>query len=143
MKRLMLSLILIVAGCGEVPRDIEGTFEQVRDGRLFRVGIIAGPSLDPRRQQLFLDAVQRRSGARPEVTIDATEPLLGQLERGELDLVIGPMSKSSGWRRRVHFMPLRRELGPAGDLELVSMARNGENRWIALLHREAKRVMEL
>lgn len=142
MKRLMLGLVLLVAGCGELPRDVEGTIERVSGGRLVRVGIIAGPSLDPRRQQLFLDAVQRRSGARPEVTIDATEPLLGQLERGELDLVIGPMSKSSGWRRQVHFMPLRQELGPAGDLELVTMARNGENRWIALLHREARRVAE-
>lgn len=134
--------LLALTGCDKIPKDVEGTLDRISSSGEFKAGIVPGHPLDARRQQSFLSAVSRSAHARPQVTIDATEPLLGQLDRGEIDLVIGPMAKASGWRRQVHFMPLRRELGPVGDLELVAMARNGENRWIALLHREARQVAE-
>lgn len=140
MNRLLLLLVvsLVGVGCDGIPKDPDGTLDRVRAQREYRVGLIAGPALGASRQQLFLSMVSEAAGARPRIQTDAAEPLLAQLEAGELDLVIGAMTPHSPWSKHVSFLPpLGEQVTAAEHLHLVAMAKNGENRWISLLHNAA------
>ena len=67
--------------------------------------------------------------------------MLKKLEGGELDLVIGPVDAKSPWMTMVSFLPpLAEQKTPHGLLQLNAIAPNGENAWITLLDREARRV---
>jgi hypothetical protein len=80
------------------------------------------------------------SGAAPVLKEGAAEPLLLELEDGKLDLVIGPLSPESPWVSRVALLrPIGETVAPQ-HLLLTPIARNGENRWIMLLEREARAV---
>ena len=135
-----LGLALGLAGCGDFPRDAEGTLDRIRAEREFHIGIIApGPAgADLGKQRLFIRQVAAKAGARPIVETAAAEPLLKRLEEGEIDLVIGEMSAVSPWSKQVTLLP---PLVPASDepaaTSLSALARNGENGWIGLLHGEA------
>ena len=140
--RFVLCLACLAASsCGDFPRDPESTLERVRAERVFRVGLVAPlheRSLDPRAKTL-LRRVGQAAGARPFVQIGDAEPLLNQLEEGELDLVIGRFEKASPWKRLVSFgPPLRIEKHKKAEFHLTAAARNGENAWIGLLEAEAR-----
>ena len=63
-----------------------------------------------------------------------------ELQDGQLDLVVGIVSPDSPWTGRVaQLKPIGETLAPQ-HLLLTPMARNGENRWIMLLEREASAV---
>lgn len=131
---------LLMAACDSLPTDIEGTSERVRAERSYRVGIDPGVRDEPRIEAL-LGAVSEDSGSQAAVEPGATEPMLKRLERGALDIVIAPMTAKSPWSTKVHFLPLESgDPQPPDELQLVAMARNGENAWIALLHRHASAV---
>jgi len=144
MKSLALLLFLSasIAGCGSVPRDPDGTLERVRSTHGFRVGLIAdagGPAGDS-EVAAFIAGVSRATGARPIVRRGASEPLLLDLEAGRLDLVLGPISPKSPWADEVAILrPIAEPVAPQ-HLVVTPIARNGENRWIMLLEREADRV---
>jgi len=138
----ILCAALVLASCGQVPRDTEGSLERIRQNSRFRVGLISGSIDGERRGQLLLDHVARTSGARPVAESGAAEPLLQKLEEGRLDLVVGSMAEKSPWRTKVHFLPPLSRNDNAKP-SIMAMARNGENAWIALLHREAERVGRL
>lgn len=143
MNRLIpiLAASLFAAGCDAIPKDPDGTLDRVRAQREYRVGLIAGPSLGAGRQQLFLSRVSEAAGATPRISTDAAEPLLARLEAGELDLVIGAMTPHSPWSKHVALLPpLGEQVTRSGHLHLVAMAKNGENRWISLLHDSAIRT---
>jgi hypothetical protein len=140
MRGLAVVVAVLLPACGAVPADIENTSERVRETQVYRVGVVAGP-VNTQRQEHFLAVVSKAAAARPTLEHGAAEPLLKKLERGALDIVIGPMDAKSGWARQVHFMPLQAgKPAPPDRLQYVAMARNGENEWIALLHRQASAV---
>ena len=143
MKRLLpLCLGLCVTGCGALPRDPEGTLERVRSERLFKVGIIAdgGATAGDSETAAFLAAVSRATGARAAARQGAAEPLLLDLEDGKLDLVIGAISPKSPWASEVAILrPIAEPTAPQ-HLIVTPVARNGENKWIMLLEREADEV---
>ena len=144
MIRLLLPFALLAAfaACDSIPADPDGTLERVRSERVFRAGLISsGPSrVAGAAEKTFLDRVAAATGARPELTQGAAEPLLLQLEEGELDLVIGPLGPDSPWKPRVAILrPIGETMDPP-RLVIVPIARNGENRWIMLLEREARAV---
>lgn len=142
MKCLVLILVLAVAGCADIPSDPEQTLARVRDEHRFRAGLIAGPAANEPALRAFLGRVERAAGGRASVEAGAAEHMLAKLEAGALDLVVGPMTETSPWKVQVHFLPpLRKGLHGQRDLHLVAMARNGENAWISLLHREAAAVV--
>ena len=144
MKRGLLLLgALLASGCGQFPKDPDGTLMHVRAEHVFRVGIIApgpGPGrLARERVEAFLDGVAEETSARPTFSIGAAEPLLAKLEEGRLDLVIGALTSSSPWTTRVAMMPPLHEQVAAGEHYLLTpMAKNGENAWIMLLESEAR-----
>jgi len=140
--RLAFCAALMLAGCDRLPMDPDGTLDRVRAERRFRVGLIAtgGSPADRRPEAAFLARIARATGARPAVKQGASEPLLLDLEDGGLDLVIGPLSSESPWVQRVALLePLGAVPGPH-EVQVTPIARNGENRWIMLLEREARAV---
>ncbi|HEX8240699.1 MAG TPA: hypothetical protein VF574_13255 [Allosphingosinicella sp.] len=139
--RLALCAALTLAACDRLPMDPDGTLDRVRSEGRFRVGLIAtGPKSDRGPEKAFLAGIVRATGARPVVKQGASEPLLLDLEDGDLDLVIGPLSSESPWVERVALLdPLGAVAGPH-EVEVTPIARNGENRWIMLLEREARAV---
>jgi DNA-binding transcriptional LysR family regulator len=138
--RLAFGAALALAGCDRLPKDPDGTLDRVRAERRFRVGLIAtgGTAIGVEPESAFLARVARVTGARPVLKEGASEPLLLDLEDGRLDLVIGPLSPESPWVGRVAMLsPIGETVAPQ-HLLLTPIARNGENRWIMLLEREAR-----
>jgi hypothetical protein len=140
--RLAFCAALALAGCDRLPQDPDGTLERVRAERSCRVGLIAdgdSPIGDGRRDA-FLARIAAATGARPLLKEGAAEPLLIELEDGKLDLVVGVLSPESPWLGKVALLrPIGETLAPQ-HLLLTPIARNGENRWIMLLEREARAV---
>jgi hypothetical protein len=144
MIRLLLLCVLLAAAaaCDSIPADPDGTLDKVRSERIFRAGLISSGKdrAAPSQEKRFLERVAAATGARPELEEGAAEPLLLGLEEGELDLVIGPLAPDSPWVTRVAIIrPIGETLEPP-RLVVVPIARNGENRWIMLLEREARAV---
>ena len=133
---------LALAACDRLPQDPDGTLDRVRAERSFRVGLIAAgdsPIGDGRRDA-YLARIARATGARPLLKEGAAEPLLTELEDGELDLVVGVLSPESPWLGKVALLrPIGETVAPR-HLLLTTIARNGENRWFMLLEREARAV---
>ena len=134
--------LLLLAGCDGIPKDPDHTLDRIRAEGVFRVGVIApheGPAAATAGD--FLRGVAAGARATPSIELGATEPLLKKLEGGELDLVIGPVDAKSPWKTMVSFLPpLAEQKTPHGPLQLNAIAPNGENEWITLLDREARRV---
>ncbi len=139
----LICVLLAAASCGQIPADPEGTLDRVRAERRFAVGMIAsgGSPVGAGRQHLLLQRMAAATGAAPMLETGDTETLLARLEAGELDLVIGPLDPASPWATRVSLMPpLAEQVSRDGHVHLVAAARNGENAWIGLLHRQARLV---
>ena len=137
---LAAAAALLGAGCDSIPKDPDGTLDRVRAERVFRVGVIAPHAgAHAAASRAFLAGVSAAAGAQPRIEAGAAEPLLKRLEEGEFDLVIGPMHEKSPWATMVSPLPpLAEETTPHGKIRLLPIARNGENDWITLLHKEAK-----
>ena len=139
---LAFGAALALAGCDRLPRDPDGTLDRVRSERSFRVGLIAtgGGRVAAEAESAFIKGVARAAGARPLLEEGASEPLLLDLEDGRLDLVVGPLSSESPWLERVALLPPIGEGAGPHHVLVTPIARNGENRWIMLLEREARRA---
>jgi hypothetical protein len=144
MKYSTCLCLLLVAGCDALPRDPDGTLHRVRAERQFRVGIIAPDSAQAQigSEQAFLRRVAAAAGARPVTRQGAAEPLLTELEEGRLDLVMGELAADTPWIGRVAMLPALEAKRGDQKLARAAVARNGENRWIMLLEREARAVAE-
>ena len=142
MKTGTLALLLAasLAACSDIPMDAEGSLDQIREQKSFRVGLIAGSKDGEGRGRRLIESVAAQTGARPQITTGAAEHLLSQLEEGELDLVVGTMARKTPWATKVHrSKPLSSAVEKA-PASLVALARNGENAWISLLHRQVDEV---
>lgn len=139
MERLLLLVCAtILTGCDGIPADPDHTSERVRAEGRYQVGLIAPADVPSAAlEQAFLAHVSQAAGARAVIEADAAEPLLLRLEEGDLDLVIGRVAADSPWRTRVSPLPPLAD-AQGGAIELTAFARNGENRWIALLDRQAR-----
>jgi hypothetical protein len=141
MKWLFSLALLGAASCSALPTDPDGTLERVRAEHLFRVGIVgAGPGALAAQQRAFLARVSQSAGARPTLRSGPFEPLLLDLEAGKLDLVVGIIAPDTPWRSEVAILQPLGETAGGNHLLLAPIARNGENAWIMLLEREARRV---
>lgn len=117
------ALLLTLGGCANYPRDTEGTLERVRGGAM-RVGVVAGEA-DPAYAALA-GALARRTGARVERREGAAEPLLQELEKGRIDLVVGAFDRKTPWEARVTFS---KPVTTWGEHEVKAATRNGEHAW--------------
>jgi len=138
---MLIGGIICLGGCDSVPRDQVGTLERIANERVMRVGMIATavPAVHLDRLQALVERSAEALDARPQIIPGAAEPLLLQLEEGEIDLVVGEFDKASPWMLRVHLLPALAEQQRHGaTIETTAAARNGENGWIMLLEREAR-----
>ena len=118
---------------------MEGTLDTIeRDGR-FRVGIAALSADDRATAQRFVSRLEASTGARAEVVDASLERLIGRLEDGQIDLLIAEFRKDTPWAKSVAIAePLATRTVGGHAIELAPAARNGENRWVALVEREVR-----
>lgn len=142
MRRLAI-LSLFMGACSAVPADPDGTLDRIRETREFRVGMVARGTPGSAREQRFLKGVEEAAGARARVEFGSTEQLLGRLQRGDLDLVVGEFDPITPWATHVTFLPSvsGRPTVASGVLHAAA-ARNGENAWIGLLHGQSSLLGE-
>jgi hypothetical protein len=142
MKPVTLLASLALAGCSAFPRDADGTSDRIAAERVFRVGLVATGGADPTQAaaHAFVARVARATGARPRLRSGASEELLVDLDKGRLDLVVGVLAPETPWVSEVAILqPIAVRAAPE-RLVLTPVARNGENRWIMLLEREAQAI---
>jgi polar amino acid transport system substrate-binding protein len=142
---LAVLVMLLMSSCGlQVPADPEGTLDRISGGTL-RVGISHNPPWteihngeDPAGSEAELvRQFAATRGATIEWTAAGEESLMGQLDRGELDLVIGGLTKKSPWTDKAALTQPYAE-GPApdgGKEKYVMAARMGENAFLQELEK--------
>ncbi|GAB48053.1 transporter substrate-binding domain-containing protein [Mobilicoccus pelagius] len=99
-----------VGGCGvAVPADPDGTLDRVRSDRVLRVGVapnapftvVTDPATPPGGSEVdLLSGFARRLGARLEFVVGGESRLVGGLEDGTLDVVVGGLLDDSPWEKR-------------------------------------------
>ena len=141
--RLSIALLprALLAGCGDMPRDPDGTLERVRASRIIRVGTVTGAEqADLVVAKQILSRISAQTSAAPDIVGGTLETLLLRLEAGQLDLVIGGrFDKNSPWSTRVAFgPPFRRHAESENVTASHVVARNGENAWITLVERATR-----
>ncbi|TXC74118.1 hypothetical protein FSZ31_05225 [Sphingorhabdus soli] len=135
---------MAISGC-DMPRDVEGTTEAIATAGTIRIGLAENSGKttqdDAQLVSRLITRLERKTGAHAQITRATSEPLLLDLEAGELDLVIGSFAAKTPWVKRVSFAPAL-ATHPRGEasLELKAAGRNGENRWISLIERESRAV---
>lgn len=137
-------LALGLSACG-LPRDIERTTDAIETGKIIRVGLVgSSEDISGEDDQLIHRLIARlegRTGAHAKISRSASEPLLLDLEGGEIDIVIGTFAAKTPWMQRVSFAPaLANRSRGRGTLELKAAGRNGESRWVSLIERESRSV---
>lgn len=149
MRRIVrkLAAAVVVAAfltsCGtDIPADPKDTLEQARNGVL-RVGVSPNPpwtELHDHAEPTGLETeLVRRFAARLDAQVEWTEggeqPLVDALEHGELDLIVGGLTKDSPWTEKA---ALTRPFATTGDgrggtAEHVMAVRMGENGFLVEL----------
>lgn len=136
---------VLLTGCaGAFPADPDGTLNEVRGGVL-RVGVSShapwtdvGPGRAPSGLEVDLVTGFAESlDAEVEWTASGEEDLIGQLERSELDLVVGGLTAASPWAEQAALTyPYTTVTGPDGAPEAHVMAAPlGENAFLVALER--------
>lgn len=143
-----VSAVVVAAALGAcgvtVPTDPDGTLDRVREGEL-RVGVSAHPPWtdvgpDGAPAGLEVDLVEGFAdelGAEVVWTEGGEEQLVGDLEAGDLDLVVGGLTASTPWTSKaavtVAYTTVTDEEGkPEGHVMLTP---TGENAFLVTLER--------
>ncbi|SDE30467.1 transporter substrate-binding domain-containing protein [Auraticoccus monumenti] len=151
-RMLAVLAVLVLTGCGaRFPADPEDTLERVQGGEL-RVGAVVNPPFvvaeDPAEPtgseadlvRGFADA----QGARVVWEVGGESTLVRQLERGELDVVVGGLTSTTPWTEEAATTRPYGTFEEAGEEhELVLLTRLGENAFLVeletFLHQETGR----
>lgn len=144
--RLRLAAIALLAfavvGCGNLPRDPEGTIERVRSGVL-RAGAVHAPPwvivadrTIAGSEAALVEGLAGEMGARVEWITGGPTQLLEMVERFEIDLVVGGFTDRDPWRDRVAVTQPHYEALAQGAVERrVFFLPPGENRWLLTVDR--------
>jgi hypothetical protein len=124
MRVAALLCTLLLAGC-TYPVDPGGTLERV-EGGVLRAGV--SPSPRSAAEMRLVERFAGTLGARVRWARDGEEHLVKRLEAGELDVVVGGLTKSSPWSTHA-------ALTRPYDGEHVMAAPLGENAWLVKLER--------
>lgn len=135
----ILTVLLALSACSDLPRDPEDTSARVRAEKIIRLGEVAGAPKDA-AAEAALQRLAVRTGARVERTQGHGEELLEGLEEGKFDLVYGHFADDSPWARHVHFgTPPAGPKHPAKSQRVARFAfRMGENGWLSMVEAAGK-----
>jgi ABC-type amino acid transport substrate-binding protein len=148
-KTSFLAVLLALAGCGPFPRDPEKTLEHVKGGTL-RVGLVENPPWVVRRagkpagvEVALVQKLADELGAKPEWHWGGEQAHMEALEKFELDLLAGGITRKTEWRKKVGLTSAYLD-----DQEKHGLATPpGENGWIKLLdeflHSHAEEARQL
>jgi len=99
-----------VGGCGvAVPADPDGTLDRVRSDRVLRVGVspnppftvVTDPAAPPSGSEVDLvSGFARRLDAHVEFVVGGESHLVGGLEDGTVDVMVGGLLEDSPWEKR-------------------------------------------
>lgn len=137
-----LFIPFLLAACDLLPRDPDGTLNSIEHSGVIRVAMVADPDpIDRRRASQLIRQLESRTHAKARIIEGATEPLIGELENGKLDVLIGPFAQDTPIKSVVALGPplASRKMGE-GRIDLVAAMRNGENRWIMLVEESSRAV---
>jgi membrane-bound lytic murein transglycosylase MltF len=138
-----LAALLTLPGCAAIPADPEGTLERVSGGVL-RVGMSQHEPWtaleDGERSGVEVRLIEEFAAERDadvEWRDGGEEALIGQLHRGELDVVVGGLTEKSPWSSHAALTrPYVVVTSPEGSPEPhVLAARMGENALLVALER--------
>jgi membrane-bound lytic murein transglycosylase MltF len=138
-----LAALLTLPGCAAIPADPEGTLERVSGGVL-RVGMSQHEPWtaldDGERSGVEVRLIEEFAAERDadvEWHDGGEEALIGQLHRGELDVVVGGLTEKSPWVDQAALTrPYVVLTSPEGSPEPhVLAARMGENALLVALER--------
>ncbi|MCM3779745.1 hypothetical protein [Microbacterium hydrocarbonoxydans] len=129
-----------LSGCGlTIPTDPDGTVESVRGGEL-RVGFSPDPGLitgdggDPDGSlSELVSGFAETVDADVDWTEGSEETLVGMLERGDLDLVVGGMTDQSPWIDRAGMTRGYPAIDGADGRSIVMLVPLGENGFLSAL----------
>ena len=138
-----LLVVLLLAGCGiTVPTDPYGTLDRVNGGTL-RVGATHNPpwvevgsdDIPTGEEAALVERFARDHGATVEWSIGSEESLVGDLEHGEIDLLVGGFTDATPWTDRVAMtVPYTSDTDERGQThKQVMLVRMGENRFLLTL----------
>lgn len=135
---------LVLGGCSAtIPSDPDGTLESVRGG-VVRAGVSVSPPWTDAEagapSGLEVDLVEdfaETLDAQVEWTVAGEEELVAEMERGELDVLVGGLTATSPWADTVALTyPYLTTTGPEGEQESHVMAvPSGENAFMTELER--------
>jgi len=137
-----LLLATALSGCGiSIPTDPEGTLEKVTGGEL-RIGASpdrglvdvdaatpTGPLAD------LADEFAATLDASPEWTIGSEETLVGMLEAGDLDLVVGGFTEKTPWIDKAGITRGYSGIPGTDGRKIVMLVPLGENAFLSDLER--------
>lgn len=111
MRAALVASLLLVAGCGEIPRDPQDSLERALDRGSLRVGIVDNPPWVIERESnpaggvegVLAAAFAADLGLSVEWYPGSSETMFEALRKFEVDLVIGGFSKSNPWSKYVGF----------------------------------------
>lgn len=127
----------VVAGC-DLPRDPEGTLENVQ-GKELRVGVVqAGESADHDRR--IVEHLARSLQAKPVYREGDAHVLFKSLEQGRLHLIVGGIPKSTPFKDAGFSKAAGPLLGSSEDEERVLAVRAGENAFLLRVNRAIEAV---
>lgn len=130
--------VLLLTACDAFPQDAEGTLATIQKRKVIRVGV-THPLPAPGEQLLV--GIAYKAQAKPMLSQGSLEPLLQKLDDGKLDLVIAPFTKKTPWAAEAALSPpILIEGDKEKPIEWRAAMRNGENRWIGLVEKEARRI---
>ena len=135
-------LIVVLAGCAQIPADVDGTVDRLAEGGSLRVGVTANPPWtettgdEPSGTEVDLvEAFAAEHGADIEWSEGSEAVLAEALRAGSLDVAIGGFVDTSPWTDKAAFTDIYTEVtGPGGVTEKhIMFTRPGENRLLVML----------
>ena len=128
-------LLMLLAACGSIPQDPDGTLDRVRSSGELRVGVSHHPpwtdvtTSPPSGSEVEIITGWAESlGATVAWQVDGEEALVAALERGDIDVLIGGVTDQSAWSSKVGLTrPYVEVPGPDGPRAHVMAVPAGEN----------------
>lgn len=145
---IIVLVVTMLSACAiEVPADPEGTLNNVT-GAVLRVGATEnapwvdvpdgtpGDVVPTGSEAALVESFAQSLGAEISWLTGSEATLVGALERGEIDMVIGGFDAQTLWSKKAAVtVPYLESPGPDGPIKHVMLVRMGENRFLVTLER--------
>jgi len=137
---ILCAVVLTLTGCGlQIPSDPRGTLDAVTDGVLRAGASVSGDLVREEAGTLsgsevtLIEGFAAEHSATIEWTVGSEETLVGMLEDGSLDVVIGGMTQDTPWVDKAGVTRGYAGIPGSDGRALVMLVPLGENRMLSAL----------